>query len=116
MVLGHWCERSNGGPIDFNELRTQLGLPTLDPIEPAPGEIETLPAIRLDRVIVERLSDEDLVRGFHRVIVFNARDAMRKFGQAIVDRPSFADKPERLQAFSILAQSAQTSEGRLEEH
>ena len=33
MVLEHWSQRLPG-EIDFNELRTRLGLPTLGPIDP----------------------------------------------------------------------------------
>jgi hypothetical protein len=105
-ILEHWSWQTPPR-FDFNELRTRLGLPTLGPIEPAPGQIETLPLVRLARVVVEKLSDEDLLGGFHRAAAFRAVDAIQKFGREIVARPSFAGRLERQQAHSMLAQTAE---------
>ena len=109
LVMQQWSDRSLA-EFDFNELRSQFGLPTLGPIEPPPGQLATMPLIRLARVIVEHLSDDDLVLAFHRAGLYHAWDAARKFARAVIDRPSFAGRPERMEAYRLLAQSATTLE------
>ena len=98
LVMQQWSGRSLA-EFDFNDLRSQLGLPTLGPIEPQPGEIRTLPLVRLARVQVEKLSDDDLVLAFHRAGLYHAWDAARKFARAVIDRPAFARRPERMEAY-----------------
>jgi hypothetical protein len=109
MVVEHWCERWVEAP-NLNELRTRLGLPTLEPIELAPGEIDWLPLVRLARVRVENLSDDDLLAGFHRAVAMQALKALRKLARAVADRPGFAGRPERLDALGTLARSAENIE------
>jgi hypothetical protein len=109
LVMQQWSGRSQA-EFDFNDVRSQLGLPTLGPIEPQPGEIRLLPLIRLARVQVEKLSDDDLVAGFHRAGLYHVWDAVRKFTRAIIDRPAFARSQERMEAYRALAQSATTLE------
>jgi hypothetical protein len=109
FVMQQWSGRSQA-EFDFNDLRSQLGLPTLGPIEPQPGTIRTLPLVRLIRVQVEKLSDDDLALVFHRAAIYAAWDAARKFARAVIDRPSFARRPERIEAYRLLAQSATTLE------
>jgi hypothetical protein len=96
--------------FDFNELRTRLGLPPLTPIGPVQVDLEGLPLVRLSRLVVEGLSDDDLLLAFNRATLFGAREAMRKFARAVVERPSFAERPERFQAYSVLAQTAENLE------
>ena len=109
LVMQQWSGRSPA-EFDFNDLRSQLGLPTPGPIEPQPGEIRSLPLVRLARVQVEKLSDDDLVLAFHRAGMYHAWDAARKFARAVIDRPAFARRPERMEAYRLLAQSATTLE------
>jgi hypothetical protein len=109
LVMQQWSGRSQA-EFDFNDLRSQLGLPTLGPIEPQPGAVRTLPLVRLVRVEVEKLSDEDLVTAFHRAGMYHAWEATRKFARAVIDRPVFARRPERMEAYRALAQSATTLE------
>ena len=78
------------GEFDFNELRSQLGLPTLGPIDPRQCDLPRLPLVRLARIEVEPLDDEQLALVFHRAWMYHAWEAARKFAQAIVARPSFA--------------------------
>jgi hypothetical protein len=89
--------------FDMNELRTQLGLPILEPIDPSPGTINQLPLIRLTRVNIEKLSDEDLVQAFQRAVGYNHRTAVVKFGKTIIDRPAFAQRKEKVLAYITLA-------------
>ena len=109
LVMQQWSGRSQA-EFDFNDLRSQLGLPTLGPIEPQPGEVRTLPLVRLVRIRAEALSDGDLVLAFHRTAMYHAWDAVRKFARAVIDRPVFARRPERMEAYRALAQAATTLE------
>ena len=109
LVMQQWSGRSQA-EFDFNDLRSQLGLPTLGPIEPQPGEVRWLPLVRLARAQVEKLSDDDLVTAFHRAGLNHVWDAARKFARAIIDRPGFVRRPERMEAYRALAQSATTLE------
>ena len=62
-MLEHWAERLPG-EFDFNELRAELGLPVLGPIDPRQQSVDDLPAVRLGRLSVEGLSDEDLIAAY----------------------------------------------------
>jgi hypothetical protein len=109
LVMQQWSGRSPA-EFDFNELRARLGLPTMGAIEPQPGEVRTLPLVRLARIDFEKLSDDDLLFAFHRAGMYHAWDAARRFARAIIDRPSFARRAERMEAYRILAQSATSLE------
>lgn len=102
LVLQYYVEMSRG-VFDLNELRQQLGLPTLEPIETEPGKINILPLIRLARVVTEKLSDDDLVQAFHRAVGYSYRVAVLKFGQEIIKRHSFAGRTELALAYMTLA-------------
>ncbi|MBN1394588.1 MAG: hypothetical protein JW959_06165 [Pirellulales bacterium] len=104
LVLESWLGPLPG-EIDCNELRAQLGLPTLDPIDPDVLPLEKISAVRLARVTVERLSDEELIEAYHHAAEFAVRPALRKFSQAIIERPSFADSEEREMAFVTIART-----------
>ncbi|HEX3871160.1 MAG TPA: hypothetical protein VHV77_12025, partial [Pirellulales bacterium] len=73
-----------------NELRARLGLPTLQPIDPKNVDLEELPLVRLSRLIVENLSDDDLLTVYRRALFVGARAALRKFALAVVARPTMA--------------------------
>ena len=108
LVLQAWSDPTGDG-FDFNQLRAQLGLPTLEPIDPEVSKADEVPATRLIRLVVEKLSDEALATCYHRAVGLNAPAAIRKFAEAIVGRPGFEKRPERLRAFSALARLAQDS-------
>ncbi len=102
LLVEFWMEQ-NAARFDFNRLRARLGLPTLDPIDPEQTDVATLPVARLTRVVVEKLPDEGLLRGFRRAMAASDLPALRKFGRALIDRPSFTDRENRLQILSLLA-------------
>jgi hypothetical protein len=104
LVVEFWAQHSLNTP-DFNELRAQLGLPTLGPIDAAKNPIEELPITRLLRVNLEGLSDHDLLSAYFRAVAFALPDASRKFAMAIVERPSLAGSDERLHAYTTLARN-----------
>jgi hypothetical protein len=102
LVLQYYADNIHF-QFDMNELRSQLGLPILDPIEPQPGKISQVPLVRLARLDVEKLSDEDLSQAFQRAVGYNHRVAALKFGKAIIDRASFASRKELSLAYITLA-------------
>jgi hypothetical protein len=104
MVLEHCAERLPG-EIDFNELRSRLGLPALGPIDPRQQPPLEAPLVRLARLTVEGLSDEDLISVYYRAGAFAVRPALRKFAQAIIDRPSLAGSEEQQHAYATMART-----------
>lgn len=113
LVLESWTERLVGG-IDMNQLRENLGLPTLGPIVVGEQAVMEMPAVRLDRIAVDGLSDENLILVYHRAQVYGRRKAMRRFAQEIVERPSLADSPEHFGALAVLAQTEETLDKAIE--
>jgi hypothetical protein len=93
--------------FDADRLRVQLGLPSFGPIDPAQTAVDRLPLVRLARVEVEKLTDEQLLSCYRRALAFAAREAMIRLARAIIQRPSLAEKhEERQQAFALLARQA----------
>ena len=109
LVVQQWSNRFES-EFDFNELRSQLGLPTLGPVQPEPGRVMSTPLVRLVRVEAEKLSDADLVMAMQRALLYHIWDAARKFARVVVDRPSLAQRPERMEAYRTLAQTATSLE------
>ena len=64
-----------------------------------------MPLTRLARVSLDGLSDDDLISAYYRAATFGVRPALRKFAQAIIDRPSLAEADECLEAYATLAQT-----------
>jgi hypothetical protein len=93
--------------LDANRLRAQLGLPSFGPIDPAQTAVDRLPLVRLARVEVEQLTDEQLLSCYRRALAFTAREAAIRLARSIIQRPSLAEKhDEREQAFALLARQA----------
>ncbi len=105
LVMQQWFDQGST-EFDFNDLRASLNLPTLGPIDPSNCDLERLPLGRLVRIEVDKLDDDQLSLAFHRASIFHAWDAARKFAQAVVDRPGFASRPERVEAYRVLVESA----------
>jgi len=102
MVLDFWLEQS-GARFDTNRLRSALGLPTLEAIVDSEIPTTSLPLIRLARVDVTKISDDDVLAGYRRAVSFGAQTAVEKFGRELVGRDSLVGRDERLQAYRLLA-------------
>jgi len=109
MVLDTWVGQS-GARFDCNRLRSRLGLPLLEPIDPQQTPLDDLPLVRWSRVEVDKLSDESLLDGYRRAMAYGARAAMSLFARAVVQRPGLAGREERLMAFEMLATTADDSD------
>lgn len=122
-------EEQNGGKseFDFNRLRSQLGLPTLEKIDPSGVDMMKLPVWRFSRVDVEKLSDEQLLTIFQRAVFYMAGDSIEPMGEALLARPSthstidphelyellvrFASRPDRAAHYAVLAQEMEKTHG-----
>ncbi|HEX5105736.1 MAG TPA: hypothetical protein VFV87_18075, partial [Pirellulaceae bacterium] len=51
---------------DLNKLRRSLGLPTIEPLDPSGVRVDTLSPARQTRLMVEKLTDEQLVAVYRR--------------------------------------------------
>lgn len=100
-LIALW-ELNYGDRVDFNALRERLGLPPAEAIDLAGQEIEKLPMVRLHRLDVKKLSDEQLSKALHRAVAFRIRQATLRFAQEIESRPSMSAL-DRAQAHGILA-------------
>jgi len=96
--------------FDCNRLRRRLGLLELGPIDPRQTPVEEIPLLRLDRVEVENLSNEDLLRCYYRAATFGAQQALIRFARAVIERPDLGRREARLHAYQQLARLADSSE------
>jgi tetratricopeptide (TPR) repeat protein len=84
------------GRVDFNDLRRQIGLPTLGPIKSSEvPDVRKLPLARMARLDVESLSDYDLVALYYRASRVSATAALRKICAEVVRRESL-DEHEQI--------------------
>jgi len=60
--------------------------------------------------MVDKLSDDALLAVFGRALGYSARAALRKFAQAVVERPSLGSSKERLLAFEMMVSICDDSE------
>ncbi|MFV1965108.1 MAG: hypothetical protein ACC628_06765 [Pirellulaceae bacterium] len=85
LLLELAAEASSQG-FDFNELRTELDLPTRDPIQSEEIDIRTGPMTRLAKLNTSTLADGDLILAFRRAILKHYRVAIYRFSQEIIRR------------------------------
>jgi hypothetical protein len=105
LVLEHFTVRMRCR-VDYNQVRGWLGLPPDEPIDPTATPPDSVPASRLARITAEKLSDADLTRTFLRAQSFYVVEAIRKFSEEILRRPSYEKKPERIAAYAALSRFA----------
>ena len=80
MVLDLLARTKRGERFDTNRLRSELGLSTLETIDTPETPITGLPLVRLARVDVTKISDDDVLAGYRRAVSFGAQAAVEKFG------------------------------------
>lgn len=96
--------------FDFNTLRSELGLPTLEAVDPTGIDMRRLPLARLLRVDEKKIPDESLVQAFNLAASRRVGAAAEKLGQEILGRESLADKIDKNAIFQVLATSAGSSD------
>jgi hypothetical protein len=113
LVLEFSTSRGDAA-IDYNALRSQLGLPTADPIGGADIEPEQLPLARFTRLVASELKDDDLVTLYRRAAMTQYGAAIELLGPEIVGRASLDETVDKSEAYAIMARHASSSEVALE--
>jgi hypothetical protein len=76
----------------FVELRRRLNLPQSETIEPNGQPMSALPLVRVSRLTLAAVSDDDLVLLYRRAILVGAQAALLRLADEAVRRPSLAEK------------------------
>ncbi|MFT7642348.1 MAG: tetratricopeptide (TPR) repeat protein, partial [Pirellulaceae bacterium] len=78
---------ANGWGIDFNKLRTEIGLPAEEKLAfDEKLDIHTVPLARMHRLDLTKLSDEDLIWGFRRSTSFRVLGAAEAMAEELAGR------------------------------
>lgn len=103
-------ENSNNA-VDLNPLRSKLGLPEVQAIEPVDESVDIakIPAYRLNRLEVEKLSDEELTTAYHKALVPLARHAFRRLAQEAIRR-DLGEDIDLANAYNFLARLSASSD------
>ena len=84
---------NSAGDIDsIADLRRDLNLPQPDAIVPDGPSIAGLPLVRVSRLKIENVSDDDLVMLYRRSILVGAHGATLRLAREAVARPSLAER------------------------
>jgi tetratricopeptide (TPR) repeat protein len=81
---------NRGDAASVAVLRDKLGLPQPEPIDGAAESVAALPLVRVSRLGMESVTDDDLVQLYRRSILLAARSATTLVAQEAVRRPSVA--------------------------
>jgi tetratricopeptide (TPR) repeat protein len=74
----------------FADLRKTLGLPQPEPIHPNAENVSRLPLVRVPRLVMEELSDDDLVQLHRRAMLTGFQAVVNYLDREAVRRPSVA--------------------------
>ncbi len=74
------------------ELRQDLDLPQPEPIDPTGQPVSSLPLVRVLRLKMETVSDDDLVTLYRRAILVGAQAALLRLAREAVRRSTLADR------------------------
>jgi hypothetical protein len=96
--------------FDFNELRTSLGLPSADVIDPSTVELSSLPLTRLARLDFAKLSDDDLLSVYTHAMLTRYRPAMVQAAREVVSRTALDGRLDKAEALGVLAENAASSD------
>ncbi len=103
----------NGNEFDFNELRKALNLPTRDVIDPAGIDALKISIVQIPRIDVAKLSDEDLLMLYRRVVLKYASEAIRHLAKEVLHRSSLNDKVDKNETYDLLIRTAVDSDDAL---
>jgi hypothetical protein len=76
----------------ITELRRKLNLPQPEPIQPNTQPAISMPLVRISRLQISALSDDDLVTLYHRAVMAGAGAATAALAREAVKRPSIATR------------------------
>jgi hypothetical protein len=115
---------NRGDGTSIAVLRDKLGLPQPAPIEPRGVDVAHLPMVRVPRLNLESVADEDLVQLYRRSVLTAARAATAKLAREAVSRPLLAKRippadayrrliaaeDDDMQALALIQEARQRSE------
>jgi hypothetical protein len=107
-------ESANERHFDFNELRRLLDLPVRSTTEAVPGTISEMSVVKLGSVNFSKLSDDDLVRAYQRLLFCGFRSALQRCGREVVARPSLSDRLDMAQVLETLVVLSTDSDAALQ--
>jgi hypothetical protein len=93
---------NRGDAASIAVLRDKLGLPQPEPIDASGNCVAALPLVRVPRLIMETVSDDDLVQLYRRSILIAARAATAIAAREAINRPSVAARIPPADAFRRL--------------
>ena len=113
LLLLEIGNEQSGNEFDFNELRRELSLPTRDTIDPADIDPMRMSIVQVPQIDVAKLSDEDLLTLYRRVVLKNASESIRHLAKAVLDRGSLNDKVDKNETYDLLIRTATDAEDAL---
>ncbi|MBC7853937.1 MAG: hypothetical protein IAF94_10905, partial [Pirellulaceae bacterium] len=99
---------------EFNQIRKSLGLPTVETLDPTGLRVASLSPVRLTRLDVKKLADNDLLTVYQRGILYSAGRLLRKVGPELVSRPSLKGKVDYAGVYEMLARLSGNSDQAIE--
>jgi hypothetical protein len=84
------------------ELRRELGLPQPEAIEPGEEPVGGIPLVRVPRLNLALVSDDDLVQLYRRSLLASAQTATARVAREAIRRPSLADRIAPSEAYQRL--------------
>ena len=108
LLLELLGEQRGWESVDYNALRESFGLSAQEPIDPQAEPISDLPLVRLSRLQVEKLKDDDLITLFGRATLKNARHALVKLSHEVIRRESLGEEVDKARAYAALARQAKS--------
>jgi hypothetical protein len=98
----------------FAELRAKMNLPGVESIDPTTVNVADLPRLRLGRLQVEKLSDNDLILAYKRAMIPRQLRALESLAKEIVKRTSLAGRAEVADAYGVLISLAPNADSALQ--
>ncbi len=95
-------QRRQAVSFDFNELRKVLDLPLAEPIDPEGKNLSELPLVRMSRLRMSELSDDQLLSVF--LTASNCRATVASFlaAQEITQRPDLQNRAAKHDVYTLL--------------
>jgi hypothetical protein len=109
-----YCGDDWGGMVDWQSLRSRLGIPPEPAIEPDRVEIDSVPVCRLAMVPLRRLDDDRLLSFYRRAHEWGLIDLLLDAAHEIVSRPGIKlnGRVEAIALYGDLASEAAGKEDR----
>ncbi len=95
-------QRNAATDFDFNVVRRHLGLPEAGPL-PADAQPGEVPLVRLARLPMEQLTDDNLQAALSRAVHYRASAAAQRAALEVVSRPSLDEKVSKAGVYTTLA-------------